>query len=207
MIKRILAPTDGSAISRKAVNYAAELAKQVGASLTLLGVIDSDLLCTGVSPQVSPTNIRESTEDLLRQATQAYLDKSLSECRTQGWRGHRTHGAPGRGDREPGRRSAGRPHRHGLPRKERASGGSSRKRGLRRAAQGCEGPGPDRQEISAGKRRFQCFQRRTTNGSRAGAEEPGRRFSAARQRSALSCQATRERVCRKRTGISRAGRG
>lgn len=85
IIKRILAPTDGSAISRKAVNYAAELAKQVGASLTLLGVIDSDLLFSpGVSPEVSPTNIRESTEDLLRQATQAYLDKSLSECRTQG---------------------------------------------------------------------------------------------------------------------------
>ncbi len=85
MIKRILAPTDGSAVSRKAVHFAAELAKQVSASLTLLGVIDSGLLLSaGVSPEVSPVNIQESTEDVVRQAVQAYLDASLSDCRSQG---------------------------------------------------------------------------------------------------------------------------
>lgn len=85
MIKRILAPTDGSAISRKAVTYAADLAKQLGASLTLLGVIDSGYLVSpGVTPEVSPANIRESTEGVMRQATEAYLDRSLSECREQG---------------------------------------------------------------------------------------------------------------------------
>ncbi len=81
MIRKILAPTDGSNISRKAVTYAAELAKQLGASLTLLGVIDSDYFLTpGVPPAVSPTRIRESTEDLLRQAVDAYLDQAVTDC-------------------------------------------------------------------------------------------------------------------------------
>ena len=82
MIKRILVATDGSPISRKAVNYAADLAKQVGASLMLLGVVDSGyLFAPGVPPQVSPGNIQESTEDVLRQATEAYLDESVTDCR------------------------------------------------------------------------------------------------------------------------------
>jgi nucleotide-binding universal stress UspA family protein len=85
MIKKIVAATDGSVVSRKAVNYAAELARQLGASLTLLGVINSDyLLAPGIPPEVSPTNIREATEDVLRRATEAYLDESVSECRAQG---------------------------------------------------------------------------------------------------------------------------
>ncbi len=81
MIRKILAPTDGSSASRKAVSYAADLAKQLGASLTLLGVIDSDyLLVPGVPPSISPTEIRESTEDLLRQAVDAYLDQAVADC-------------------------------------------------------------------------------------------------------------------------------
>lgn len=84
MIKRILAATDGSKISRKAVGYAAALAKQLQAHLTLLGVIDTDyLIAAGVHPDISPGGIRESTEDILRQATEAYLDESLSECQGQ----------------------------------------------------------------------------------------------------------------------------
>lgn len=68
-------------MSGRAVNYAANLAKQLGASLTLLGVIDSDYLLTpGVPPSVSPTEIRESTEDLLRQAVDAYLDQAVAGC-------------------------------------------------------------------------------------------------------------------------------
>ena len=85
MIKKILAATDGSPISRKAVAYASELSKQVGAALTLLGVIDTDyLFSAGIPPEVSPTNIRESTEDLLRQATEAYLDEAIAACQQQG---------------------------------------------------------------------------------------------------------------------------
>jgi nucleotide-binding universal stress UspA family protein len=84
MIKKIVAATDGSAVSKKAVNFAADLAKQLGASLTLLGVIDSDyLFATPLPPAVSPMEIRQSTEDVLRQAIEAYLDETLSECRAQ----------------------------------------------------------------------------------------------------------------------------
>jgi nucleotide-binding universal stress UspA family protein len=84
MIKKIVAATDGSVMSRKAVNYASDLAKQLGASLTLLGVINSDyFISPGIAPEVSPTSIRESTEDVLRRATEAYLDQSVSECRAR----------------------------------------------------------------------------------------------------------------------------
>jgi nucleotide-binding universal stress UspA family protein len=84
MIRKILAATDGSAVSRKAVAYAADLAKQLGASLVLLGVVDSDyLIAQGLPPEVSPTGIRESTEDLLRQAVNAYLDAAFSECESR----------------------------------------------------------------------------------------------------------------------------
>jgi nucleotide-binding universal stress UspA family protein len=82
MIKKIVAATDGSPVSRKAVNFAAGLAKQLGASLTLLGVIDIDyLFATQLPPPVSTANIRESTEDVLRQAIEAYLDEALTDCR------------------------------------------------------------------------------------------------------------------------------
>lgn len=84
MIKKILVATDGSRHSRKAVVFSAELARQLHATLTLLGVIDTAyLISPGVSPEVSPGNIRESTEDLLRQATDAYLDEALTECTKQ----------------------------------------------------------------------------------------------------------------------------
>ena len=106
MIKKIVAATDGSVMSRKAVNYASELAKQLGAALTLVGVIDSDyLFAPGISPEVSPTNIRESTEDVLRRATEAYLDQSVAECRARELDvppGDQD-GPPGRGDRQASR--------------------------------------------------------------------------------------------------------
>ena len=41
MISKILVPIDGSKVSQKAAKYAVELAKQTGASLTLLSVIDN----------------------------------------------------------------------------------------------------------------------------------------------------------------------
>jgi nucleotide-binding universal stress UspA family protein len=85
MIKKIVAATDGSPVSAKAVNYAAELAGQLGASLTILGVIDTTyLIAAGVSPSANFTEIRESTEDVLRLAIDAYLDEALAECSKQG---------------------------------------------------------------------------------------------------------------------------
>ena len=47
MISKILVPIDGSKVSQKAAKYAIELAKQTGASLTLLSVIDNRfVVCT-----------------------------------------------------------------------------------------------------------------------------------------------------------------
>lgn len=84
MIKKVLVASDGSKMSRKAVAFATDLAKQLGASITLLGVIDRAYLLTPVVPAgVSPTEIMESTEDLLRQVTQAYLEEDAAECRKQ----------------------------------------------------------------------------------------------------------------------------
>lgn len=81
MIKKIVVATDGSKVSRKAVGFAAELAKQLGATITLVGVIDTAyLISPGMPPDVSPMGIRESTEDLVRQALQAHLDDALTEC-------------------------------------------------------------------------------------------------------------------------------
>lgn len=82
MIRKILVATDGSDMSGKAVSYAADLAGQLGASVTLLGVIDRAFLQApgAVPPSVSPTGIRESKEDMLRQATDAYLDDAVAEC-------------------------------------------------------------------------------------------------------------------------------
>ncbi len=81
MIKKILVASDGSRVSRKAVSYAADMAKQLGAAVTLLGVVDTAyLFAPGMPPTVSPTEIRESTEDILRQAIESYLDEALTEC-------------------------------------------------------------------------------------------------------------------------------
>jgi nucleotide-binding universal stress UspA family protein len=82
MIRKIVVATDGSNVARKAVAYAGELARQLGASLTLLSVVDAgSFVGLGVAPEVSPRGIQESTEDLLRNATQAYLDEALSDSR------------------------------------------------------------------------------------------------------------------------------
>ena len=41
MIKKILSPLDGSETAIKALKYAADLAKQTGATISLLSVIDT----------------------------------------------------------------------------------------------------------------------------------------------------------------------
>jgi nucleotide-binding universal stress UspA family protein len=85
MIRHILVASDGSPISAKAVAYAADLAQQLGASMTVLGVLDpSYLVSPGVSPDVSPSGIAESTEDIMRQAIEAYLDEAVEESQQKG---------------------------------------------------------------------------------------------------------------------------
>lgn len=85
MISKILVPTDGSATAKKATEYAIRLAKQVGASVTLLAVIDKSLLIGRPIPSVAtPTHLMEPVEDYLRQAAEAYLEEAEGICRKSG---------------------------------------------------------------------------------------------------------------------------
>ena len=81
MISKILVPIDGSKVSQKAAKYAVELAKQTGSSLTLLSVIDKRFLVEqSVSASVSPTHLKESVEDYLKQSAQSFTDVIGKVC-------------------------------------------------------------------------------------------------------------------------------
>jgi nucleotide-binding universal stress UspA family protein len=81
MISKILVPIDGSKVSQKASKYAIELAKQTGASLTLLSVIDKRFVVgQSVSSAASPTHLRESIEDYLKQLAQSATDEIAKVC-------------------------------------------------------------------------------------------------------------------------------
>lgn len=81
MISKILVPIDGSKVSKKAAKYAIELAKQAGASLTLLSVIDNRFIVgQAVSTIASPTHLKESVEDYLKQSMQAFTDAIVKLC-------------------------------------------------------------------------------------------------------------------------------
>ena len=81
MISKILVPIDGSKVSRKAAAYAVELAKQTGASLVLLSVIDKRFAVgQAVSASASPTHLKESVEDYLKQSAQSSTDEIAKVC-------------------------------------------------------------------------------------------------------------------------------
>jgi nucleotide-binding universal stress UspA family protein len=81
MISKILVPVDGSKASQKAAKYAIELAKQTGASLTLLSVIDKRFVVgQSVSASASPTHLKESVEDYLKQSAQSATDEIAKIC-------------------------------------------------------------------------------------------------------------------------------
>ena len=84
MVKKILVPIDGSGTSGKAVKYAADLAKQTGAAITLLSVIDSSAYVARSIPAVAaPLHVIEPIEDYLRQAATAYIDAAKKICRSK----------------------------------------------------------------------------------------------------------------------------
>lgn len=81
MISKILVPIDGSKVSHKAAKFAIELAKQTGASLTLLSVIDKRFIVEqSVSASASPTHLKESVEDYLKQSAQASTEEIAKVC-------------------------------------------------------------------------------------------------------------------------------
>lgn len=81
MLSKILVPIDGSKVSQKAAKYAIGLAKQTGASLVLLSVVDNRFIISQtVSASASPTHVKESVEDYLKQAVQASADELTRFC-------------------------------------------------------------------------------------------------------------------------------
>jgi len=81
MISKILVPIDGSKASLKAAKYAVELAKQTGASLTLLSVFDIRFIVDQeISASASPTHLKESVEDYLKQSAQSFTDEVAKVC-------------------------------------------------------------------------------------------------------------------------------
>lgn len=97
MISKIFVATDGSETALKASRYAVRLAKQLGASITILSVIDNRSLadyCTGPY-DVPPIHIIEPAEKFLREAAKRDVaqvkkicDKSGVSCRTVISSGH-----------------------------------------------------------------------------------------------------------------------
>ncbi len=85
MISKILVPTDGSEAAQKAAKYAVDLAKQTGADITLLSVVDTFFTITQtISSEESPTHLMEPIEDYLRQAAEAYTGEIEAVCKQNG---------------------------------------------------------------------------------------------------------------------------
>lgn len=85
MISKILVATDGSETARKSVEYAADLAKQTGATITLLTVINKSFFITQSVPAVAtPTHLIEPIEDYLRQVAEADIEEAERLCNKSG---------------------------------------------------------------------------------------------------------------------------
>jgi len=85
MISKILVATDGSETARKSVEYAAELAKQTGALLIVLTVIDKGFFLTQSIPSLAaPTQLIEPIEDYLRQTAGAHVKEAEKLCKRKG---------------------------------------------------------------------------------------------------------------------------
>jgi nucleotide-binding universal stress UspA family protein len=86
MIKKILAPIDGSETARNALKYAVDLARQTESSIILLSVIDrSHYFGAPTVPSLStPTHLLENLEDYLGQHAEAYVAEAEELSRTKG---------------------------------------------------------------------------------------------------------------------------
>lgn len=81
MISKILVPTDGSKAASKSIEYAARFAKQVGASITVVSVIDKSMLLPQAIPAVTISKkLIEPIDDYLRLAAESYIDDAEKIC-------------------------------------------------------------------------------------------------------------------------------
>ena len=81
MISKILVPTDGSKTAKRSVEYAVQFAKQTGATLTLLSVIDKSAFVPQSIPAMSVSkNLMEPIENYLRMAAESYNEYAQGLC-------------------------------------------------------------------------------------------------------------------------------
>ncbi|MBI4689145.1 MAG: universal stress protein [Nitrospirae bacterium] len=82
MISKILVPTDGSGIAQKAAAYAVKLAKEIGAEVVLLNVIDKRFIVSRSIPAIaSPTHLTDTIEDYLMLAAEAFMGEIIELCK------------------------------------------------------------------------------------------------------------------------------
>jgi nucleotide-binding universal stress UspA family protein len=86
MISKILVATDGSETALKASRYAVDLAKQLGASITILGVIDNRSFPNyyAVPSEATAIYIPEPMEDFLRGAAEKDVARVKKICEKKG---------------------------------------------------------------------------------------------------------------------------
>jgi nucleotide-binding universal stress UspA family protein len=82
MISKILVATDGSETSRKAVNYAIDLAKLAHGSIVAITVIDRSAFVGSllIPASATPAHIIEPVEDYLKEIAQKDLDEIEQMC-------------------------------------------------------------------------------------------------------------------------------
>jgi len=85
MIKKILVPVDGSRTAQKALEYALDLAKQLGSPIVLLSVIDkSPFYGEPIFPAESTsTHLLENLEDYLKQAAETCVARAETLCKAK----------------------------------------------------------------------------------------------------------------------------
>ncbi len=82
MVAKILVATDGSEVALRALEYAADLAKQTGATITLLSVVERGSLIPVSMPDVmTPTHLIEPVGDYLKQMAETYIQQAEEVCK------------------------------------------------------------------------------------------------------------------------------
>jgi nucleotide-binding universal stress UspA family protein len=85
MISKILVPSDGSKTAQRAAAYAIDLAKQLGASIVALSVIDKRSFTAQTVPaSETQRHTIEPVEDYLREAAEAYAGEIKKLCDQSG---------------------------------------------------------------------------------------------------------------------------
>ena len=85
MIKKILLAVDGSATSRKAVDYAMDVAKGLGSEVIILSVIDEALMRSYMNlVALDPMDISEPIEERMKKAAEANAKEAKNLFKERG---------------------------------------------------------------------------------------------------------------------------